>query len=112
MAINAPHRSEWEEQEVEQTQREADARGYQACDAGRQAPDPGFPEDEHGGDYRPHPAQEVGRLVDKSRQGMRHYPISDEARHRHVQGVGDIPRRQLWVFHFGYDFVSHWITPQ
>jgi len=43
---------------------------------------------------------------------MRHYPISDEARHRHVQGVGDIPRGQLWLFYFRYDFVSHWITLQ
>ncbi|HWN50544.1 MAG TPA: hypothetical protein VNO18_12105, partial [Xanthobacteraceae bacterium] len=62
----------------------------------------------------PHAAQEVGRLIDKSGQGMRYYPISDEARYRHVQGILDIPPRQLWIFHFRYDFVSrsHWLTPQ
>src|SRR3984957_9850877 len=44
---------------------------------------------------------------------MGYGPISDEARYRHVQGIDDIPRRQLWAFHFWHGCVLrlHWFTP-
>jgi hypothetical protein len=60
------------------------------CMAGGQAAQTRFPEDEHSSNHRLHPAQEVGKLIDKSRREMGHDPISGEARYRHVQGIDDI----------------------
>jgi hypothetical protein len=53
-----------------------------------------------------HPVQKVGGHIDQSEKNKRQYPISDEARYRHVEGIDNIPRRQFWFFHFLYDLVS------